>query len=356
MGNSIEEEIEILEELRTHGYAMLLMKYENRIKTNRKIDQALEHIVSDYKRVLKEKNRLEEQVEYDKTHIYTPQTIELNFISKSKIEDKIEKLNSESYAEKLEDMMNTKNYTITELVQYVLQELLDGSDTDVGSIGNSIEEDMKYIHKTLNDMKIKDEDAFMSAVATIFRDYKRVLKDNERYKKSDYETICLENNELREITDRIQSEYNDLLKDNFKLKNELETKRKEYQETYKDVREELKELRKENEGLNNRCRNLDKEAQAYLEELAGDNTLTRRTIKQLQEENEELKNDYENLSNSVVVKNYYIENSIPVQKVKDNIKKLEIKKEKVRGERNILERFAIEKSINSLQELLESED
>lgn len=43
---------------------------------------------------------------------------------------------------------------------------------------------------------------------------------------------------------------------------------------------------------------------------------------------------------------------IPVQKVKDNIKKLEIKKEKARGERNILERFAIEKSINNLQELL----
>ena len=32
---------------------------------------------------------------------------------------------------------------------------------------NSIEEDMKYIHKTLNDMKIKDEDAFMSAVAAL---------------------------------------------------------------------------------------------------------------------------------------------------------------------------------------------
>ena len=43
---------------------------------------------------------------------------------------------------------------------------------------------------------------------------------------------------------------------------------------------------------------------------------------------------------------------IPVQIVKDNIKKLEIKKEKARGERDILERFAIEKSINSLQELL----
>ena len=36
---------------------------------------------------------------------------------------------------------------------------------------------------------------------------------------------------------------------------------------------------------------MDKEAQAYLEELAGDNTLTRRTIKQLQEENEECKLD-----------------------------------------------------------------
>jgi len=181
--NSIEEAIKVMEHW---------IEYEknNKEKINRadELINIQETILSAYKRVLKEKNRLEEQVEYDKTHIYTPQTIELNFISKSKIEDKIEKLNSESYAEKLEDMMNTKNYTITELVQYVLQELLDGSDTDVGSIGNSIEEDMKYIHKTLNDMKIKDEDAFMSAVATIFRDYKRVLKENEKLKNIRYDT------------------------------------------------------------------------------------------------------------------------------------------------------------------------
>ena len=43
-----------------------------------------------------------------------------------KVKDKIEKLNSESYAEKLEDIMNRKNYTITELVQYVLRELIEG--------------------------------------------------------------------------------------------------------------------------------------------------------------------------------------------------------------------------------------
>ena len=42
-----------------------------------------------------------------------------------KLKDKIEKLNSESYAEELEDIMIGGNYTITELVQYVLQELLE---------------------------------------------------------------------------------------------------------------------------------------------------------------------------------------------------------------------------------------
>lgn len=121
MENSIEEEIEILEELKTHGYAMLLMKYEDRIKTNRKIDQAIEHILSDYKRVLKENNRLEEQVEYDKTHIYTPQTIELNFISKSKIEDKIEHYQKlqHNYIEKYDEINEGLQAMIS-----ALQELL----------------------------------------------------------------------------------------------------------------------------------------------------------------------------------------------------------------------------------------
>lgn len=115
----------------------------------------------------------------------------------------------------------------------------------------------------------------------ILSDYKKVLKENERYKKSDYETICLENNKFREITDRIQSEYNDLLKDNFKLKNELETKRKEYQETYKDVREELKELRKENE--ENKCLHCGRNEPGYCEEcyqeLIGENAKLQTALK-----------------------------------------------------------------------------
>lgn len=215
-----------------------------------------------------------------------------------------------------------------------MKENSDGNDTNVGSIGNSIEEAierLEYIDRAYsynNYYSVWD----LKCIEILLSDYKRVLKENERYKKSDYEIICLENNGLREITDRIQSKYNDLLKDNFKLKNELETKRKEYQETYKDVREELKELRKENEELNNRCRNLDKEAQAYLEELAGDNTLTRRTIKQLQEENEELKNklslkqfDVNIVYNDYLEKlNEYERNTILIQKIKAKIEELDI--------------------------------
>lgn len=114
--NSIKTDKDYKDENGWHGY------YNREIV---ELVRILDHILSDYKRVLKENNRLEEQVEYDKTHIYTPQTIELNFISKSKIEDKIKKLNDVSNAEELEDIMNRKNYTIVELVQYVLQELLE---------------------------------------------------------------------------------------------------------------------------------------------------------------------------------------------------------------------------------------
>ena len=52
--------------------------------------------------------------------------IKLKEIPKSKVEEKIEELKNISNAEELEDIMNRKNYTISELVQYVLQELLEG--------------------------------------------------------------------------------------------------------------------------------------------------------------------------------------------------------------------------------------
>lgn len=63
----------------------------------------------------------------------------------------------------------------------------------------------------------KNNMALKAAIKNIVKDYKRVLKENERYQESDYETICLENNELSEFVDRIQSEYNDLINELLKL-------------------------------------------------------------------------------------------------------------------------------------------
>lgn len=84
----------------------------------------------------------------------------------------------------------------------------------------------------------------------------------------------------------------------------------------------IEKLLKENEKLNNRCRNLDKEAQAYLEELAGDNTLTRRTIKQLQEENEELNEKI--LDNAGIYQLGFKDGEESyIKKVKDKIRKNE---------------------------------
>ncbi len=224
-----------------------------------------------------------------------------------------------------------------------MKENSDGNDTNVGSIGNSIEEDIKILEEFKTNgysillMKygdrIKTNFKLAKAIENILSAYKRVLKENERYKKSDYETICLENNELREITDRIQSEYKDLLKDNFKLKNELETKRKEYQETYKDVREELKELRKENEELRAKWDKDTHILQNKLDYANADRIDLAQQNKELRKENEELKNklslkqfDVNIVYNDYLEKlNEYERNTIPIQKVKDKIEELDKK-------------------------------
>jgi chromosome segregation ATPase len=170
---------------------------------------------------------------------------------------------------------------IKELQADINEKNNNGNDTNVGSIGNSIEEDIKIVEKLINTMKSDRElfnektdkeiyTFFINALEHILSDYKRVLKENEI---------------LKEEKEQAWEEWNNLEQESY--------------ETEQKLKQQIKELQKENEELNNRCRNLDKEAQAYLEELAGDNTLTRRTIKQLQEENEELKKDYYNVINKI---------------------------------------------------------
>lgn len=87
----------------------------------------------------KENERLKKQVEYDKTHICTPQIIELNYISIRKIKDKIEK--EIKYHEKnildIENITMLKNKTAKEeaeiefnkyaiiVLNKILQELIE---------------------------------------------------------------------------------------------------------------------------------------------------------------------------------------------------------------------------------------
>ena len=66
--------------------------------------------------------KLEEQVEYDKTHIITPQTIELNYIPKKTIKDKIEKLK-----DKEQEFTDDQGYWGDSSIQHkieILEELL----------------------------------------------------------------------------------------------------------------------------------------------------------------------------------------------------------------------------------------
>lgn len=51
-----------------------------------------------------------------------------DYIPVQKVKAKIEELNDVSNAEELEDTMDRRNYTITELVQYVLQKLLESEE------------------------------------------------------------------------------------------------------------------------------------------------------------------------------------------------------------------------------------
>ena len=82
-----------------------------------KLQKENEELREGLKRRIKYCNELEEDLYENATNYVIP---------KSRIEDEIEKLNNQSNAEELENIMNRKNYTITELVQYILQNLLEG--------------------------------------------------------------------------------------------------------------------------------------------------------------------------------------------------------------------------------------
>lgn len=140
--NNIDEAIKVYEELRRFKNDGFIESIDTDFFFN-----STDIILSDYKRVLeinevllKENERLKKQVEYDKTHIYTPQTIKLNYILIQKVKDEIEK--EIKYHEKnildIENKIMLKNKTAKEeaeiefnkyaivVLKKMLQELLEG--------------------------------------------------------------------------------------------------------------------------------------------------------------------------------------------------------------------------------------
>lgn len=94
--------------------------------------QALKTVLNELDRLQKENEKLNEQVNmFDEAYSGAIKESKKWFdiahdsIPKQVIQYNIEELNNVSNAEELEDIMDRKNYTITELVQYVLQELLE---------------------------------------------------------------------------------------------------------------------------------------------------------------------------------------------------------------------------------------
>ena len=106
---------EKLEELISLLYRDRLTQYGKRL------------LVENIEKLQKENERLKKQVEYAKTHIYTPRTIELNYISIQKIKDKIEKLNKKE-KEELKGLKGQDRYFVKQIYQskrIILQELIE---------------------------------------------------------------------------------------------------------------------------------------------------------------------------------------------------------------------------------------
>ena len=155
-----------------------------------------------------------------------------------------------------------------------MKENSDGNDTNVGSIGNSIEEDIKiinnfitYFNKNIQngnkaDLTVLGEE--INAIEHILSDYKRVLKENEI---------------LKEEKEQAWEEWNNLEQGSYG--------------TDQKLKQHIKELKKENEELKfeERRRIIGKYGDAEIHDVI----------------NKILSNDY-----------------IPVQKVKDKIEELEI--------------------------------
>lgn len=132
----MEENIKILEEFKTKGYSMLLMRYGDRHKTNLKLEKALESLIKGYRELEEKVKVFDKAVKCDKCdcNICEAEKLLLNSIPKSKIEEKIEGLEKEkeeTYTRFLasnrnNEKLGTKGKMLEGSIQ-ALQELLENN-------------------------------------------------------------------------------------------------------------------------------------------------------------------------------------------------------------------------------------
>ena len=117
-----EEEKKAIDELNSFKNIpnyVFLNEYELLMQSTRIVLNLVEKLQKENEELKEIENELEAE-KNETIRRYNFETIPIK-----KVKDKIEKLNDDFHAEELEDIMIGGNYTITELVQYVLQELIE---------------------------------------------------------------------------------------------------------------------------------------------------------------------------------------------------------------------------------------
>lgn len=124
--NSREEDMRILERIDVKYFMSAKIEQSDyMIDKADEVNNAIEHILSDYKRVLKENEELKDRIR-EHTMLISPYYVKENYIPVEKVKDKIEELQNGP----LKINENNKYYYETEaynkIIIQVLQELLEG--------------------------------------------------------------------------------------------------------------------------------------------------------------------------------------------------------------------------------------
>lgn len=124
MNNEEKKAVNFFYNLRaTIDESNMLFEEDINVKHGKETIRQITIILNLIEKLQKENELAKKQVEYDKTHIYTPQTIKLNYIPIQTIKDKIEDLKMSGGSDGKDNIENTAR----ELAIEVLQDILDES-------------------------------------------------------------------------------------------------------------------------------------------------------------------------------------------------------------------------------------